>query len=48
MGQHSSRLSGLRRAIRDNQEDLTEVGLGGVELSDKAIKKLAEALRKNK
>lgn len=48
MGQHSSKLSSLRRALRDNEEGLTEVELKGVELSDKAIRKLAEALRRNK
>lgn len=48
MGQHSSRLGGLREALRANQEDLKEVELKGMQLSDKAIKKLCEALRRNK
>lgn len=48
MGQHSSRLSALRRAIRENEAGLTEVELKGVELSDKAVRKLIEAFKKNK
>ena len=50
-GQHStpaSKLSSLRRAIRSNQEDLSEVELSGVELTDKAVGKLTEAFKNNK
>ena len=47
MGQHSSRLSSLRRAIKDNQPDLTQVRLNGIDLTDKTLKKLAETLKKN-
>lgn len=46
--QHSTKLSSLRRAIRDNEAGLTEVELKSLEVSDKAVRKLAEALRKNK
>jgi hypothetical protein len=47
MGQQSSRLSSLRRAIRENRADLTEVELTGVQLPEKALRKLAEALKSN-
>ena len=47
MGQQSSRLSSLRRAIRENQADLTEVDLTGVQLPEKPLRKLAEALKRN-
>ena len=48
MGQRSSKLSSLRRAVRDNQEGLEEVELKGEELTDQALRKLAEAFQTNK
>lgn len=47
-GQHSTNLSSLRKALRDNEAGLTEVELKSLELTDKAVKKLTDALRKNK
>ena len=47
MGQRSSKLSSLRRAIRENQEGLEEVELKGEVLTDHALKKLTEAFRSN-
>lgn len=46
--QQSSRLPSLRRAIRENSEELTEVELREIVLTDRAMTKLAEALRNNK
>ena len=48
MGQESSKLSHLCKSVRENQSGLTEVELEGVQLSDKAIRKLTEALKKNR
>ena len=48
MGARSSKLNSLRRAIRENQEELQEVELKGVDLDDHAIRKLAEAFKRNK
>lgn len=48
MGHGSSKLEYLRKAIRDNDAKLTEVDLSGVQLSDKAVRKLSEALRRNR
>ena len=47
MGQQSSKQSELRRAIRSNDAALVEVELRSVLLSDSAIRKLTDALRKN-
>ena len=48
MGQDSSKLSQLCKSIRENQGGLTEVELDGVQLADKTVRKLAEALKKNR
>ncbi len=48
MGQRSSKLTHLRRAIRENEETLEEVDLKGVDLTDQAVRKLAQAFKNNK
>lgn len=48
MGARSSKLSSLRRAIKENEEGLEEVELKGVDLTDHAIRKLAEAFQRNR
>ena len=47
MGQQTSRVAGLRRALRENTPDLKEVELRDLQMSNKTIRKIAEALRKN-
>jgi len=49
MGQQSSRslVSEIRRAVRENRRDLQEVDLKGLHLTEKAIRKLTDAFRKN-
>ena len=48
MGQGSSKLSHLRKAVRENSAQVLEVVVDRVPLSDKAIRKLADALRRNR
>lgn len=48
MGGRASRPSRLRKAVRANSKEVTEVDLDGVELADGSVRKLTEALRKNR
>lgn len=48
MGQESSKLSHLCKSIRENDGGLTEVELEGVQLAEKTVRKLTEALKKNR
>lgn len=48
MGHSSSRLVQLRRALRANSANVVEVDLSGEQLSDRAVRKLSEALAGNK
>ncbi len=49
MGQKSSRalVVEIRRAVRENRRDLPEVELKDLQLTERAVRKLADALRKN-
>ncbi len=48
MGQDASKLSHLRKCIKTNDRELTAVKVEGMQVSDKSIRKLSEALRKNR
>ena len=48
VGSSSSKLAPLRKAIRENDPSLTEVNLDGLQLTDKAARKLSDALRQNR
>jgi len=48
MGQDSSKINQLRKCIKENDGKLREVQLDGVQLSEKTVRKLADALRKNR
>ena len=48
MGARTSRPTLLRKAVRNNSREVTEIDLDGLELSDKSARKLTEALRKNR
>ena len=48
MGQAGSRRSDLRKALRENEATLTAVELDGTKLTEKDMRKLAEALRQNR
>lgn len=48
MGQESSKLAQLCRSVRENQSGLTEVELEAVQLSEKTVRKLTDALKKNR
>ena len=48
MGQAGSRRSDLRKALRENEATLTAVELDGTKLTEKDMRKLAEALRLNR
>ena len=44
----SSRLASLRKTIRENDPSITEVSLDRLQLSDKTVRKLSNALRQNR
>ena len=44
----SSRVASLRKTIRENDPSITEVSLDGLQLSDKTVRKLSNALRQNR
>jgi len=44
----SSRVASLRKAIRENDPSVIEVSLEGLQLSDKTVRKLSDALRQNR
>ena len=48
VGSSSSKLAPLRKAIRENDPSLTEVNLDGLQLTDKAVRKLSDALKLNR
>ena len=48
VGSSSSKLAPLRKAIRENDPSLTEVNLDGLQLTDKAVRRLSDALRLNR
>ncbi len=48
MGHGSSKLVRLRRALRENSANVLELDLSGEHLSDRALRKLSEALTGNK
>ena len=48
MGQAGSRRSDLRRALRENDAAVTAVELDGTRLTEKDMRKLAEALKQNR
>jgi len=48
VGSSSSKLAPLRKAIRDKDPSLTEVNLDGLQLTDKAVRKLSDALKLNR
>lgn len=48
MGQVSSRRTDITKRLRENSPSLTDVVLDGVKLSEKDVRKLAEALRHNR
>jgi len=43
----SSRVASLRKAIRENDPSVIEVSLDRLQLSDKTVRKLSDALRQN-
>ncbi len=48
MGQDASKMSHLRKDIKENDSGTTEVKVEGLQVSDKSIRKLSEALRRNR
>ena len=48
MGQAGSRRAEITRALRDNDSSTTVVELDGIRLTEKDVRKLAEALRQNR
>ena len=48
VGSSSSKLAPLRKAIRENDPSLTEVNVDGLQLTDKAVRKLSDVLRLNR
>lgn len=48
VGSSSSKLAPLRKAIRDKDPSLKEVNLDGLQLTDKAVRKLSDALKLNR
>lgn len=48
MGQGGSRKAALRKSLRENNAQVTEVELDGTRLSEKDVRKLSEALRQNR
>lgn len=44
----SSRVASLRKAIRENDPSVIEVSLDRLQLSDKTVRKLSDALRQNR
>ncbi len=48
MGQDTSKMSHLRKCIKNNDRELSAVKVEGVQVSDKTIRKLSEALRRNR
>ena len=48
MGQGSSKPHLLRKAVRDNEAALVDVILDGTQLSEKFVRKLCSALKRNR
>ena len=48
MGQESSRLGQLRKDLRESSTKVTDVNLDRLQLTDKGLKKLSDALRGNR
>ena len=48
MGEGSSKLNNLRKALKQNSANVAEVELDGVQLSDKAVRRLSDSLRGNR
>ena len=48
MGQNAVKFSHVLKGVRENEEELTAVNLDGVELTEKAVRKLGDALRTNR
>ena len=48
MGQNAVKFSTVLKAVRENEEEMTAVNLDGVELTEKAVRKLGDALRTNR
>ena len=48
MGQVGSRRADITRSLRENESSLTELQLDGERLTEKAVRRITEALRLNR
>ena len=48
MGQNAVKFSHVLKSVRDNEEEVTLVQLDGVQLTEKGVRKLSDALRTNR